>query len=190
MGQSSAHAEIRTLVGRQQTCDPPNTVGCDGSCKGKTPCNVNGTWGMKVAVDVSWGDLAQALQPHTGQILQWTILTLAQVPSRPTEFLASNVRVCGIEIPDFQGVDLAGHEWYGLRFTNTAIWDNQKMQVFTGSGRVSNLYAGATIDFDAASILTGVSLNDANGTWPPDQATLLNGTDGSFVDDDNDNFRA
>lgn len=174
--------------GANEQCDPPNTVGCDSACKGKTPCNVNGTWGMKVSVDVSWGSIDQILQPHSGQILQWSILTLSQVPSKPTEFLAKNVRVCGIEVPDFQGVDFAGHEWYGLKFANKTIWDSTKMPTFDGTGRVTNLYAGADIEFDALAILTGVRLNAPNGAWPDDETTLINGTDGTFADDDSDGF--
>src|SRR5262249_19842109 len=75
--------------GGNEACDPPNTVGCDSACKGKVPCTVDGTWGMKATVDVSWG--SGALQNHDGQILQWTILTLAHELTNPTEFRATNV---------------------------------------------------------------------------------------------------
>jgi hypothetical protein len=143
---------------------------------------------MKVTVDVSWGDLAGSLEPHESQILQWSILTLAQVPSNPTQFAASNVRICGIEIPDFQSVASAGHEWQGIKFANSAIWDLPTMASFSGTGRVGNLYAGASIDFDATAMLTGVSLKDPTGSWPADERTLLDGTDGSFLDDDGDGF--
>jgi cysteine-rich repeat protein len=170
----------------KEDCDPPNTAGCDESCKGKTPCKVDGTWGMKVTVDVSWGGGEGVLEPHSSQILQWSILTLAQVPSKPTEFTTTNVRVCGIDIPDFQAVDIAGREWYGLRFANLGIWDLPSMPSFSGTGRVSNLYAGAAIDFDAMTVLTGVRLKDPSGPWPEDLLTLIDGTAGSFEDDDND----
>jgi cysteine-rich repeat protein len=170
----------------KEDCDPPNTAGCTDACKGKTPCSITGTWGMKVVVDVNWGAVDGTLEPHNAQILQWTIMTLAQVPSRPTEFNATNVRVCGIDIPDFQGADLAGNEWYGLRFANSAIWDLPSMPSVSGTGRVSNLFAGAAITFDATAVLTGVTLKDPSGPWPPDQTTILDGTDGSYVDHDND----
>jgi hypothetical protein len=169
----------------KEDCDPPNTAGCDDACKGKEQCTVNGTWGMKVTVDVSWGNLAEVLQPHSSQILQWSILTLAQVGSKPTEFVATNVRVCGIEIPDFQATGLAGHEWYGIRFANPGVWDLPQMPSFSGTGRVSNLFAGARIDFDAMAIQTGVRLNDPNGPWPS-LIAIYTEADGRFVDDDND----
>jgi cysteine-rich repeat protein len=169
-----------------EECDPPNTTGCDSSCKGKTPCNVEGTWGMKLTIDVSWGDIAGTLAPHSGQVQRWSILTLSRSASNPTEFTTSNVRVCGVEIPDFQTASIAGHEWQGITFANSAIWDSPQMPVFSGTGRVNNLFAGASIDFDSMAILTGVSLKNPSGTWPADQATLLNGTDGSFLDYDGD----
>lgn len=169
-----------------EDCDPPNTLGCDDKCKGKTPCKVDGTWGMKVTVNVSWGDPNGALEPHTGQILQWTMLTLAQKTAGSTDFNATNVKVCGIVIPDFQGATLVGGEWYGLKFANDAIWDGSKMPVFSGLGRVSNLYAGAGIDFDATAILVGVKLNNPSGPWPADVLDLVNNVAGSFQDQDDD----
>jgi len=44
-----------------EECDPPNTVGCDASCKARAICNLTGEWAMKVNVPVTWGDDAGAL---------------------------------------------------------------------------------------------------------------------------------
>lgn len=167
-----------------EQCDPPNTVGCDSTCKGKAPCNVTGRWGMKVVVNVSWGGGNGALAAHTGTIVQWTLIDLTQAASS-TSFTANDVKVCGIVIPDFQGISAAGGEWYGLQFADSTIWDKSTMPTFTGTGRVSNLFAGATIDFDATAILVGLTLKDPSGAWPS-LSTLLDGSAGQFVDQDGD----
>src|SRR5262249_39203868 len=173
-----------TDAARGETCDPPNTVGCDSSCKRLKTCDLSGNWALKVTLKVTWtGGL---LVDGTGEIDQWALLTITQQPQQ-TAFHAT-IRPCGIILPDFHSKPNFGDEWYGLSFPD-GIFDSTKIPTFPVTGQVSNLAPGATFQTTTAAVLLGITIGapaTALGAWPTSYTDLTAANRYSLPDIDND----
>jgi cysteine-rich repeat protein len=167
-----------------ETCDPPNTVGCDSACKRLATCALSGKWAMKVTVGVTWS--SSILLDGMGDIVQYALVDIKQ-PIGDTSFSA-DIRPCGISIPDFRTTADFGDERYGITFP-TAAFDSPKVPHFKADGRVSNLAPGAAFEVDSTALLLGVTIGDAQkafGKWP-DSFTDMTPVNGyTFQDLDND----
>jgi cysteine-rich repeat protein len=159
-----------TDASKGEACDPPNTVGCDASCKALETCNLAGDWAMKVSVDVTWGGDG-VLDLGTGQIVQWAALTITQTAASVT--FTANLHPCGLSIPDFKTSATLGGETYGTTFPNT-MFDATGIPTFPVSGTLSNIAPGATVDTTQVAILLGLTV-DSPATpfdvWPADVST-------------------
>jgi cysteine-rich repeat protein len=173
-----------TDMKKGETCDPPNTLGCDANCKALSTCQLSGNWAMKVTAKVTW--TGAALVDGQGEIDQWALLKIVQ-PAGDTAFTAT-LKPCGLTIPDFHSAPSFGDETYGITFAASG-WDSPKMPTFNFSGQLSNLSPGATFQTTTAAILIGLTIGPpANPTeqWP-DPYTKLSSTPGyAIVDSDND----
>ncbi len=168
---------------KNETCDPPNTVGCDASCKALTLCDISGDWALKVTESVSWGD-GQVLLQATGQIYQWAKLSITQTG---TAFTAT-LRACGLTIPDFHTSVALGDEWYGTAFPN-AMFDKSTMPTFSLTGSLSNVAPGADVEIRQSAVLLGLTIpttEAASVLWPDDPADLLPANGFTIVDQDSD----
>jgi hypothetical protein len=172
-----------TDSGAGEQCDPPNTIGCDSTCKALATCKINGDWALKVTVGVSWGD-GNVLMPGTGTIQQWAKLSVKQTGSSFT----ADLKACGLNIPDFLTSVTFGGEWYGTVFP-FAAFDSVKMPTFPVSGQLSNIAPGATVDMAPVATILGLTVGTPAspfGAWPPDPSFLTPANGYTVVDQDND----
>jgi len=140
-------------------------------------CDLNGTWASHITIDVSWvpqGATGVILAPGTGRIVQWLKATRVQNGTSTTDVAV----VCGIQLPDFSGTQLAGAETYGVRFPD-ALFDDDLLPSFVIVGGLSDTVAGATYTTKPVAALLGLSL--ANPTTAPWPSTVT-----SSIDQDND----
>ena len=173
-----------------EECDPPNTAGCDATCKARAICNLNGQWAMKVTVPVTWGDdsgviasstrLATENPGYDTVIRQWMRLNITQTN---TTFTAT-LRPCGLTIPDFQTTVTLGSEWYGISFPNDVYDSSPKIPQFQMTGTVSSQLIGASFETSALAILLGMDFGTPvtaiTDPWPADLTGL------TILDQDND----
>jgi cysteine-rich repeat protein len=167
-----------------ETCDPPNTLGCDANCHALSTCQISGNWGMKVSANVTWS--GKGLVDGQGEIDQWALLKITQPPG-DTAFTVS-LKPCGLSIPDFHSAMSFGDETFGITFAASG-WDSPKMPTFNFSGQLSNLSPGATFQTTTSAILIGLTIGPpATPTeqWPDplDPMNLPSGY--AIVDSDND----
>ncbi|HEX4335747.1 MAG TPA: DUF4215 domain-containing protein [Polyangiaceae bacterium] len=166
-----------------ETCDPPNTTGCDANCKALTTCQISGNWAMKVAVKVTWS--GGALVDGQGEIDQWALLKIQQ-DKGSTAFTAS-VKACEISIPDFHTIPSFGDETYGITFP-TSAFDSTKIPTVNFSGQLGNLAPGASFQTTSAAVLLGLDVKSPAspvGQWPnPVDMTAANGYTITDVDGD------
>jgi cysteine-rich repeat protein len=168
-----------------ETCDPPNTVGCDPSCKRLKTCDLSGNWALKVVLKVTWtGGL---LVDGSGEADQWALLQIDQ-GANSTGFDAT-IRPCGITLPDFHSKVNFGDEWYGLAFPDK-VFDSTTIPTFPIKGQVSNLAPGATFTTISAPVLLGLDVHgstSAVGPWPGSYKDLTDANGYSLPDIDGDN---
>jgi cysteine-rich repeat protein len=167
-----------------ESCDPPNTVGCDSTCKRLATCALTGNWAMKVTVGVTWS--SSILLDGMGDIVQHALVVITQPPGN-TAFEAK-IKPCGLSIPDFQTTSDLNSERYGIAFP-VAEFDSPNVPTFTVNGRVSNLAPGAKFEVDSAALLLGVKADNAQiafGKWPDswNQLTPANGFTLQDIDND------
>jgi hypothetical protein len=135
-------------------------------------CNFAGTWGSKIAIDVTWaagGILDIVIAPGSGTIKQWILSTRTQTGTTVTDTAV----VCGIELPDFQGNASLVNETYGIRFPNQ-LFDNGTLTSFVISGTVSSSTSTATYTTTPAAALLGLTLaNPTTAAWPSTISTEI-----------------
>jgi cysteine-rich repeat protein len=171
-----------TDAAKGEACDPPNTVGCDASCKALETCNLSGVWAIRVAADVTWGGDG-VLEAGTGQIVQWAALTITQTAGSVS--FSGALHPCGLTIPDFKTSPALGAETYGTTFPD-ALFDATGIPSFPVSGTLSNIAPGATVDTTQSAILLGVTATSPAtpfDVWPADLAAAPGFT---VVDQDGD----
>jgi hypothetical protein len=139
--------------------------GSVGPPDGATTCDLSGTWGTRVSIDVGWtpqGVTGIILASGSGTIRQWLQSTRVQNGSSVTDTSV----VCGIELPDFQGTAIAGGEVYGIHFPDS-LFDNAYLPPFTISGTLSGLTPGSKYTSTPSAVLLGLTLgNSASSPWP------------------------
>jgi hypothetical protein len=173
-----------TDMKKGETCDPPNTLGCDANCKALSTCQLTGNWAMKVTASVTW--TGAALVDGMGEIDQWALLKIVQ-PAGDTAFTVS-LKPCGLTIPDFHSAPSFGDETYGITFA-ASEWDSPKMPTFNFSGQLSNLSPGATFQTTTSAILIGLTIDapaNPTGQWPASYTDLSSTPGYTIVDSDND----
>jgi len=131
-----------------------------------------GTWASRLTIDVSWapqGLMGVILAPGNGRIRQWTKSTRTL---RSGGVLDTTV-VCGVELPDFSGTQIAGAETYGVTFPD-ALFDDGHLPTFAVSATIRGAGAGATYRSDAAAALLGLTMADpTTDAWPTPVNTVV-----------------
>jgi cysteine-rich repeat protein len=167
-----------------ESCDPPNTVGCDSSCKAITTCQLTGNWAMKVAAKVTWS--GAGLVDGQGEIDQWALLNIKQ-NTGDTSFTAT-LKACGIAIPDFHTIPNFGDETYGITFASAAF-DSPKVPTVQFSGQLGSLAPGASFQTVSAAVLLGLDVKSAAiavGPWPGSYKDLTAANGFTITDVDSD----
>jgi hypothetical protein len=157
--------------------------GPPGSSGGPTPssdaapgtCDFNGTWGSLLTIDVNWMPAGLNLQafilaPGVGTIRQWIKGTRVQQGNQ----LEDTTVVCGIDLPDFQGTQVAGSQTYGVVFPDS-LFDGMGLPSFQVQETVTSPGPGATFTASASAALLGLTM--ANPTTDPWPATITTATD-------------
>jgi len=139
----------------------------------RATCNFNGTWGSEITMNVSWmpaGVQSIILAPGSGVIKQWLLSTRTQSGNSLTD----TTFVCGIQLPDFTGTQIAGSENYGIRFPNS-LFDNGYLSSFTIQGTVTSSTPGSMYTSSASAALIGLTLTNATTSpWPATITTQVN----------------
>jgi cysteine-rich repeat protein len=167
-----------------ETCDPPNTAGCDANCKALETCTLNGHWAMKVALKVTWSN--GFLVTGSGELDQLALLDIHQQDGQ-TAFTGT-LKPCGISVPDFHSIPDLGDEQYGLTFPNSAF-NSANVPTFPITGRLSSLAPGAMFELDSTAVLLGLSIKPpatALGAWPNSFNDLTDANGYTKVDIDGD----
>jgi len=123
-------------------------------------CNFDGAWAAFVKIPVTWPG-SGVLEPGSGEIHVWLLTkrTLQGFESADTG------RLCGVQLPPFQGTAIAGGEKYGIRFLADAF---NNMPEFTFASNLHGLEPGATFSTKPAAIMFGMSMpNPQTDPWPP-----------------------
>ena len=173
-----------TDMKKGETCDPPNTLGCDSSCHAISTCNITGNWAMKVAAKVTW--TGAGLVDGMGEIDQWALMKVVQ-GNNDTAFTAS-IKPCGITIPDFHSIPNFGDETYGITFPSSAF-DSPKIPTFAFNGKLGNLSPGASFEAATSTILIGLTIGSPaspSGQWPGSYMDLTAANGFTVTDVDND----
>jgi hypothetical protein len=129
-------------------------------------CDFSGTWGSRLVIDVSWvpqGITGVILAPGSGQIKQWTLATRVTSAGQKT---TETTVVCGIELPDFSGTQIAGGEKYGVTFP-ASMFDQGILPTFTVTGTIIGSGLGASYSTAPSAALLGLTLaNATTAAWP------------------------
>lgn len=182
--RSSFCGDGYTDAKKGETCDPPNTIGCDANCHALSTCQISGNWAMKVSAKVSWS--GKALVDGQGEIDQWALLKIVQ-PTGDTAFTVT-LKPCGLTIPDFHSAPSFGDETYGITFANS-IWDSTKIPTFNFTGQLGNLSPGASFQTTTSAILIGLTIGapaTPTGQWPDGYMDLTTDNGYTILDADND----
>jgi hypothetical protein len=138
-------------------------------------CDFDGTWGSLLTIDVNWMPAGLNLQtfilrPGAGTIRQWIKGARVQQGNQ----LEDTTVVCGIELPDFQGTQVAGGQTYGVVFPDS-LFDGMGLPSFQVNETVTSDGPGATFTASASAALLGLTMaNPTTDTWP---ATITTATD-------------
>lgn len=186
------------VVVAPETCDPPNTVGCDGTClqiEDCTPKLVTAWFATKTVMNVTWPDAPGAPDPTavrtgSGVIEQLVLVASTQNPTNapvnPGGYTLT-FKPCGLRIPDFQAGEFLYNDWFGIEFPTPAQWDNGTA-VFASQLYGASATPGTPITIDPFVLLMGVQMQDPYKAWADlDPIILQDGTtDYEQVDLDGD----
>jgi cysteine-rich repeat protein len=170
-----------------EECDPPNTAGCASDCKARALCDLTGHWALKITANVTWGD-DQVVVASSGLILEWAEVSFKQTGTTFT----GTIRPCGLVHPDFLTTPIAGSEWYGATFPNSAFDTTSatNLPTFKSTGSVSSQLIGATFNTDAVAVMLGLDMGAPADplltAWPASQADLTPVNGFTLLDPDGD----
>jgi cysteine-rich repeat protein len=142
-------------VSGAESCEPPNTSTCNGSCQ--TICDLNGVWAAKLVVPVTW--TGSLLNAGSGTISIWSLMSTTQTGTT----LTSKVLPCDIQIPPFKP---AVGQQASITFPNS-LFDHVPpyLTAADSSATVSASVVGGTFNGAAFTSLIGMSA-PASGAWP------------------------
>lgn len=112
-----------------EECDPPNTSGCDATCRRTVQCDISNLWfAQNTEMPASWGQNLASAATYTGKISQLTLVHAIQQSGVDPPTFDLDLRICGLKIPDFVSPDVIYQnfgtaEVFGVSFPD-AIWDN------------------------------------------------------------------
>jgi cysteine-rich repeat protein len=156
----------RTPLANGTSCDTNKTC-YTGACCGptdtvcQTPCDLTGTWGVKIVTNVNWALRYDITQPGSGEIVSWGKIDRTMSGTTVTD----RTTACGLTIPDFSADLPWGFETYGLSFPN-AIFDNNTLPRVTVRGTLSSLRQGAAFTAPSMATLLGMDNVPNPETWP------------------------
>jgi hypothetical protein len=173
-GGAFAFQDSATLVGADgAVADRRDSATGPASAPGT--CDLAGTWGSLLSIDVSWAPMGLNLQtfvlaPGTGTIRQWIMGVRTQ---RGTSLVDQTV-VCGIALPDFRGTQIVAGQSYGVIFPSS-LFDDMQLPSFEVDATVTSSAPGATYHSSAAAALLGLWMaNPTTDAWP---TTVTTATD-------------
>jgi cysteine-rich repeat protein len=172
-------------VSKNEQCDPPNAQSCSSSCQSTVTCDLDGTWALKIATEVTWPDSSPKIViAGSGTILSWAKIQRTVSGSTATDEAVP----CGLQIPDFAAeVPGVAREDYRLEFPH-ALFDANTLPSVTSSVALSAAAPGATFNSTAnpVAIVLGAEgipdINTADDLPPnPDIAQYVVDHDGDGV---------
>jgi hypothetical protein len=168
-----------------KSCDEPATPTTAG-------CSANGTYGLRLLVDVVWGGnsgfFAQLTEAARAQIVVHARLNVTGVSARSD--LQVSGRLCGVTLPAFYSPSLC--EAYVPSF-DPQLWDAPMVAPLELSGHYTCDAGGCRLSLDPTTHLLGVKLANADVSWPTAEQTQTfacpAGTGAKcFPDQDQDTF--
>jgi hypothetical protein len=147
-------------------------------------CDLAGSFGVRVDMDVKWGPVVLAgfvpvLQPGRGNMRAYLTVNTKEATG------GSLVEPCGLDVPDFQGTQAFGSELYGGDIPKAA-WDARTMPSWNSRWTAPCSHPGCTYDSEAMDMVLGARPKGTGSVlWPAPGGW---GTSGMFegVDDDSD----
>ena len=147
--------------GGTEQCEPPGPTCTSGTCQNQ--CDLSGTWGMRMAVTVSWPG-TPVLETGSGTVRAWARVVRTQSSSTA---IVDSGKPCGIEVPDFRGTALAGSELYGILFPNSLFDNANSIQPSTVPGTLTSSQVGASMTTPAFATLIGLTMAaPVTDPWP------------------------
>ena len=143
-------------VGAGETCEPPNTATCDGSCA--TQCDMSGYWASYLSIPVTWPAHNNA-QKGSGTIQVWSLVTTADAAGTSNQVLP-----CMIEVPSFSTILGTIPITFPQSLFNNGYLPSAAMPVTTGRK------PGASYTSQAFTNLLGLK-DPVPATWPGDNST-------------------
>jgi hypothetical protein len=160
-------------VGGNAHGNPDGATGPNGTATGS--CDLTGTWGTLITIDVSWMPAGLNLQafvlaPGTGTIKQWARGVRVQHGTK----LEDATVVCGIELPDFRGTSAVAGQQYGVLFPDS-LFDGMFLPTFPIDSTVTASAPDGTFKAAPSAALLGLTMADpTTDPWP---ATVTTATD-------------
>jgi hypothetical protein len=153
--------------------NPDGSVAASDAAPGS--CDLAGTWGTLITIDVSWMPAGLNLQtfvlaPGTGTIKQWARGVRVQNGTK----LEDATVVCGIELPDFRGTSAVAGQQYGVLFP-ASLFDGMFLPTFPIDSTVMPSAPGGSFKAAPSAALLGLTL--ANATTAPWPASVTTATD-------------
>jgi hypothetical protein len=152
---------------------PDGSAGPSDAAPGS--CDLTGTWGTLITIDVSWMPAGLNLQsfvlaPGTGTIKQWARGVRVQHGTK----LEDATVVCGIELPDFRGTSAVAGQQYGVLFPDS-LFDGMLLPTFPIDSTVMPSAPGGSFKAAPSAALLGLTMaNPTTTAWP---ATVTTATD-------------
>ena len=162
---------------------PPPSVAMAGATAPAPPptrCEVVGSYGLQITLDVSWESTATFGDPGRGPATLYALLRVEQAdPQQPA--LSVSGDLCGLELPPFTSSVSCQQQQF--RFADI-LWSERTRPALKSAGSAMCDAKGCALELEPLTYTLGIRLDPANSPWPEPGSAMVD----QFADEDVDSL--